>query len=77
MTKTTWTWAAEEVDDSGIEEQIKKGQAESTKTNGEQEGRVQREGPPGAAEEPTKDPSSTATPEEPKIKAATDGPATE
>lgn len=32
---------AEEVDDSGIEEQIKKGQAESSKTNGEQEDRVQ------------------------------------
>ena len=32
---------AEEVDDSDIEEQIKKGQAESSNTNGEQEGRVQ------------------------------------
>ena len=70
---------AEEVDDSDIEEQIKKGQAESSKTNGEQEERVQREGTPGpkAAEEPTKDSSLTATPEEPKIKAATDGPASQ
>ena len=67
---------AEEVDDSDIEEQIKKGQAESSKTNGED--RVQREGTPGPkAEEPTKDSSSTATPEEPKIKAATDGPASQ
>ncbi|KAM0711976.1 hypothetical protein Q7P35_001346 [Cladosporium inversicolor] len=32
------------VDDSDIEEQIKKGQAESSKTNGEEEGRVQLEG---------------------------------
>ena len=32
---------AEEVGDSDIEEQIKKGQAESSKTNGEQEDRVQ------------------------------------
>ena len=69
---------AEEVDDSDIEEQIKKGQAESSKTNGEQEERVQREGTPGPkAQEPTKDSSSTATPEEPKIKAATDGPASQ
>jgi protein phosphatase 2C family protein 2/3 len=70
---------AEEVEDSDIEEQIKKGQAESTKTNinGEQD-RVQREGAPGLkTQEPTKDSSSTATPDEPKTKAATDGPATE
>jgi hypothetical protein len=72
---------AEEVDDSDIEEQIKKGQAESssakTNTNGEQD-RVQREATPGPkTEEPTKDSSSTATPEEPKMKAPTDGPATE
>jgi protein phosphatase 2C family protein 2/3 len=70
---------AEEVEDSDIEEQIKKGQAESIKTNinGEQD-RVQREGAPGLkTQEPTKDSSSTATPDEPKTKAATDGPATE
>lgn len=70
---------AEEVDDSDIEEQIKKGQADGSKSNGEQAAdRVQREGTPGPkAEEPTKDSSSTATPEEPKIKAATDGPASQ
>lgn len=69
---------AEEVDDSDIEEQIKKCQADSSKTNGEQEDRVQREGTPGPkAQEPTKDSSSTATPEEPKIEAATDGPASQ
>lgn len=68
---------AEEVDDSDVEEQVKKGQAESTNTNGEQD-RVQREGTPGPkTEEPTKDPSSTATPEEPKMKTPSDGPATQ
>lgn len=71
---------AEEVDDSDVEEQVKKGQAENTNTNGEQD-RVQREGTPGPkAEEPIKDPSSTAasaTPEEPKMKAPSDGPATQ
>jgi protein phosphatase 2C family protein 2/3 len=72
---------AEEVDDSDLEEQIKKGQAESN--NGETNAsRVQREGTPGPkTEEPKKDSSSTtgtsSTPAEPKMTAPTDGPATE
>lgn len=69
---------AEEVD-SDVEEQIKKGQAESS--SGETDSsRVQREGTPGPkSEEPKQEPSSTSTtdssstPEEPKMKAATDG----
>jgi len=72
---------AEEVDDSDLEEQIKKGQAESN--NGETNtSRVQREGTPGPkTEEPKQDSSSTtgtsSTPAEPKMTAPTDGPATE
>lgn len=75
---------AEEADDSDIEEQIKKGQAESS-TNGETDAsRAQREETPGpnrdaASGESKKDdqPKTSSTPEEPKIKAPTDGPATE
>lgn len=72
---------AEEVDDSDLEEQIKKGQAESN--NGETNAsKVQREGTPGPkTEEPKKDSSSTtgtsSTPAEPKMTAPSDGPATE
>lgn len=72
----------EDLEDSDIEEQIKKGQAESN--NGETDSsRVQREGTPGPkSEEPKQDSSSsktesTSTPGEPKMKASSGGPATE
>lgn len=81
---------AEEADDSDIEEQIKKGQAESSNSgaNGETDAsRAQREETPGPnrgadkkseeKEQPKKDGGSSSTPEEPKMKAPTDGPATE
>lgn len=73
---------AEEVDDSDLEEQIKKGQAESNDGETNAASRVQREGTPGPkTEEPKQDSSSTtgtssSTPEEPKMTAVTDGPAT-